>query len=131
MSLLETRNKKFNVPFIFIAGVIFLFGLAYFANYIENLGKDAIDLELPKTTESETNSTSITVRLAKGEITYLDSTQINSVELKENIKIKLDGQPNPTILLHADEDVSIDKVVDIMEFANKNTYKVILGVRSK
>ncbi len=131
MSLLQTKNKKFNLPFVFIAGVIFLIVLAYFANYIENLGKDTIDLELPKTVESDAGTPSVSVRLAKDKIIYLDSVQVESTELKEKLKIKLDGQQNPTIIVHADEGVPIGKVVDIMDFASKHQYKVILAVRSK
>lgn len=131
MSLLETKNKKFNLPFIFIGGVIFIVGLAYFASYLENFEQNTLDLKLPEVIESETNSTSISVRFAKEEIVYLDSLPIEIIELKEKIKIQLDGQPNPTILLYADEGVNINKVVDIMEFANENQYKVILGARQK
>lgn len=131
MSLLETKNKKFNLPFIFIGGVIFIVGLAYFANYLENFEQNAIDLELPKVEEGEVNTTSISVRLSKEGVVYLDSLLIEAKELKEKINIQLDGQPNPTILLYADEGVSINKVVEIMDFANENQYKVILGVRQK
>lgn len=131
MSLLETKNKKFNLPFIFIGGVIFIVGLAYFANYLENFEQNALDLKLPEVIESETSDTSISVRFAKEEIVYLDSLPIEIIRLKEKIKIQLDGQPNPTILLYADEGVDVNKVVDIMEFANENQYKVILGARQK
>lgn len=131
MSLLETRNKKFNIPFVFIAGVIFLLGLAYFANYLENMSKEAINLELPEKGGSEANVTSISVRLTKEEKIYIDSLLTKATELEKQIKLRLDGKPNPTILLQVDKKVSIDKAAELMEFAEKNNYKIILRIQQK
>lgn len=131
MSLLETKNKKFNLPFIFIAGVIFIIGLSYFAHYLENFESNAIDLEQPKNTENTVESTSISVQLGKNEKVYIDSLLIPKEDLEKEIKIKLDGQANPTILLQVDENVPIEKMAHIMEFASENHYKIILEARSQ
>lgn len=131
MSLLETKNKKFNLPFVFIAGAIFLVGLAYFAHYLESFEENALNLELPKAQKDEVNAVSIYVRLTKEGIVYLDSMPLKAIEIKEKLKLKLDGQANPTIILQLAEDVPVQKAVNIMEFANENHYKVILKIRSQ
>ena len=131
MGLLETKNKKFNLPFIFIAGVVFIIGLSYFAHYLENFESNAIDLKQPKVAESDVETTSISVRLGKNETVYIDSLLISQENLEKEIKIKLDGQANPTILLKVDENVPIEKMVHIMEFASENHYKIILEARSQ
>jgi biopolymer transport protein ExbD len=131
MSLLETNNKKFNLPFVFIAGVIFLIGLAYFAKYIEDLSKDAIDLEVPKVDQNVANENSVTIRINKNLEVYLDSVKIDTTQLEDKLKIQFEGQANPTILLQVEEGVSVEKAVNIMDLASKNQYKVILTVRPK
>ncbi|EDP97676.1 biopolymer transporter ExbD [Kordia algicida OT-1] len=127
MSLLETRNKKFNIPFVFIAGVIFLVALAYFAKYLESYNATGLrNLELPEVSETNVEVKSVSVRLAKNAVIYLDSQEINNGELEEILKKEFEGHANPVIQLQAEEGVSIDKVVKVMDIANKNQYKVIL-----
>jgi biopolymer transport protein ExbD len=131
MSLLQTNNKKFKIPVVFIAGVIFLIGLTYFAKYVEDVSKDAIQLELPKVSDVKENGKSVSIKITKSKEVYLDSVKVSGAELEEKLKIQFDGQANPTIELQAEEGVPISSVVRIMDIANKNRYKVILSVPIK
>jgi len=125
MSLLETRNKKFNIPFVFIAGVLFLIALTYFAKYVEDLSAES---KVSGTVKSEK---SVSIRFSKNKEIYLDSSLVKEEELEGKLKIQFDGYANPTILLHVEDSVPVNETVTIMEIASKNQYKIILGVLPK
>ncbi|MGH1383367.1 ExbD/TolR family protein [Kordia sp.] len=122
MSLLETRNKKFNLPFVFIAGVIFLVGLAYFANYLENLSQEATNAEV----RQEKGEKNIKIRVEENLDIFLDGTKIDINQLEETLKVQFEGCANPVMELEVQKNVSLEKVASIMEIATKNKYKLIL-----
>jgi len=127
MSLLETRNKKFNVPVVFILGAVFLVGLAFFANYLENLSQKTTDVEV-KEAKSEKI---IKIRVEENLAILLDGTKIDSTQLEETLKLQFDGYANPVIQLEVSENVSLKKTKSIMEIATKNNYKIILEAVQK
>ncbi len=129
MSLLQTNNKKFKTPIVFIAGVIFLIGLTYFAKHLEDVPKDSLQLLMPKVSDAESNGKSILVRITEKLEIYLDSVKVPMTELEEKLKTQFDGHANPTIILQAEEGVPISNAVNIMDIATKNRYKVILKAR--
>ncbi len=122
MSLLETRNKKFNVPFVFIAGVIFLVGLAYFANYLETLSQKATNVEIPNGAAKKT----VKVQLEENLDIFLDGTKIDINQLEEILRIQFDGYANPVLHIEIHENISIENMTKIMEIAKRNNYEVIL-----
>ncbi|WP_430411918.1 biopolymer transporter ExbD [Kordia sp.] len=113
------------MPFVFIAGVLFLIALTYFAKYIEDLSAETNDSETVKSEKT------VSIRFTKNKNIYLDSLQIEVTALEEKLKIQFDGYANPTILLQVEKGVPVSETVTIMEIASKNEYKVILGVRPK
>lgn len=131
MGLLETNNRKFNLPFVFIAGVLFLIALAYFAHYLENIPKNALNLELPKVVDAESNEKSVRIYIAENQEIYIDSIQVKKSDLEEELKIQFEGNENPTIILSLVEGISMNNAVDIMDIANNNRYKVILNVQTQ
>jgi biopolymer transport protein ExbD len=118
MSLLETRNKKFNIPFAFIIGVIFLVGLAFFASYLESIPKQIKDVEVKEKI--------IQIRVASNEAIFVDGTEIDTTQLEEILKIQFDGYATPIIRLETAKNVSIEKATMILELARKQQYEVIL-----
>ncbi|WP_298520609.1 biopolymer transporter ExbD [uncultured Kordia sp.] len=127
MSLLETRNKKFNLPFVFIAGVLFLAGLAYFANYLENLSEKVTDVEVQQAKTKKT----IRIRVEENLDVFLDGTKIDVNQLEEVLKIQFEGYANPVITLKIIENISLEIMGDIMEIARKNNYEIILETALK
>ena len=125
MSLLETRNKKFNVPFVFIAGVIFLIGLAYFANYLENLSQNTTDETVEKAEKI------IKIQVDENGIIFIDGTEIDENQLEETLKIQFDGHANPVVQLETKVEITSQKLTSIMDIATKNNYKIILETDSK
>ncbi|QHI36684.1 hypothetical protein IMCC3317_20490 [Kordia antarctica] len=131
MGLLETNNRKFNLPLVFIIGVIFLIALAYFANYLENIPKNALDLELPKAVDAESDEKSVTIYIAENLEIHIDSIQVIEADVEEELKILFEGNESPTIILKVAEGVPIEKAVNILDIANNNRYKIILNVQTQ
>jgi len=130
MSLLQTNNKKFKTPIVFIMGVIFLIGLTFFAKHLESMPENALDLIEPKLIDTiATDEESVSILITKEIEIYVDSVKVPIAELEEKLKIQFDGHASPTILLQAEEGTPISNAVKIMDIANKNQYKVILKVR--
>ena len=83
---------------------------------------NALDLLLPKAKGKSTNTQNVSVSIDKNLQYYGEYIEI---ELKK----ALEGQDKPTIILRAEESVAIKEAVNVMDIANRNSYKVILAVR--
>ena len=59
----------------------------------------------------------------------MNKEQINAAYIEIELKKALEGKENPTIILRAEESVAIKEAVNVMDIANRNSYKVILAVR--
>lgn len=90
---------------------------------------NALDLLLPKAKGKSTNTQNVSISIKKNLEIYIDSDLIREGQIEAKLKAKLAGQSEPTIMLRAEEGVPIEKVVNILDVANKNKYKIILAVR--
>jgi biopolymer transport protein ExbD len=90
---------------------------------------NALDLLLPKAKGKSTNTQNVSISIKKNLEIYIDSDRIREGQIEAKLKAKLAGQSEPTIILRAEEGVPIEKVVNILDVANKNKYKIILAVR--
>ena len=92
---------------------------------------NALDLLLPKAKGKSTNSQNVSVTIDKNLKYYVNNEQINGEYIEIELKKALEGQEKPTIILRAEETVAIKEAVNVMDIANRNSYKVILAVRPK
>ncbi len=90
---------------------------------------NALDLLLPKAKGKSTNTQNVSVTIDKNLRYFVNSEQINSEYIEIELKKALEGQEKPTIILRAEESVAIKEAVNVMDIANRNSYKVILAVR--
>ncbi|KAB8154028.1 biopolymer transporter ExbD [Kordia sp. TARA_039_SRF] len=90
---------------------------------------NALDLLLPKAKGKSTNVQNVSVSIKKNLEIYIDANRVREGQIEAQLKAKLAGQDEPTIILRAEEGVPIEKAVNIMDIANKNKYKIILAVR--
>jgi biopolymer transport protein ExbD len=118
MSFLETRNKRFKIPFIFIIGVVFLIGLVYFASYLENIPSNE--------TNVVTEEKVLKIRVEENAVILLNGMKVDTIQLEEKLKIQFDGYANPVIQLEIAKNISIDNAKAILEIARRNKYEVIL-----
>ena len=92
---------------------------------------NALDLLLPKAKGKSTNTQNVSVTIDKNLRYFVNNEQINSEYIEIELKKALEGQEKPTIILRAEENVAIKEAVNVMDIANRNSYKVILAVRPK
>ncbi|GGG56253.1 hypothetical protein GCM10011414_27600 [Croceivirga lutea] len=92
---------------------------------------NALDLLLPKAKGKSTNTQNVSVTIDKNLNYFVNNEQINSEYIEIELKKALEGQEKPTIILRAEENVAIKEAVNVMDIANRNSYKVILAVRPK
>ena len=90
---------------------------------------NALDLLLPKAKGKSTNTQNVSVSINKNLEYFVNSERINGEYIEIELKKALEGQEKPTIILRAEESVAIREAVNVMDIANRNSYKVILAVR--
>ena len=90
---------------------------------------NALDLLLPKAKGKSTNTQNVSVSIDKNLQYYINKERISSEYIEIELKKALEGQEKPTIILRAEESVAIKEAVNVMDIANRNSFKVILAVR--
>lgn len=123
-------NPQFNMSSM--TDIVFLL-LIFFMITSTLVTTSALDIILPQASGKTTNKKNVSVTIKKNLLYYLNdaktSTPENSIENK--LKALLGVTKDPVLVLRAEEGVPIEKVVKIMDIANRNRYKVILAVRPK
>ncbi|MFV8282010.1 ExbD/TolR family protein [Christiangramia marina] len=108
--------------------VVFLL-LIFFMLTSPVITPEALDLILPKAKGKTTSQQTLSVSITKDLQFYINSERISSSALESTLKAKLAGEENPTIILRAEEGVPIEKAVNVMDIANRNSYKIVLAVK--
>ena len=90
---------------------------------------EALDLILPKAKGKTTSVQNVSVSITKDLQFYVDDQRVTQSSLESTLKTKLSGEEKPTIILRAEEGVPIEKAVNVMDIANRNSYKIFLAVK--
>ena len=128
---LRSRNKvsaTFNMSSM--TDIVFLL-LIFFMLTSTLVSPNALKLLLPsskaKTLEKQTISISITKDIAF----YINENEVSENTIEQELKLLLNKEQEPAIILHADKTVAIEHVVKIMDIAYRNKYKIVLATTSK
>jgi biopolymer transport protein ExbD len=126
---LKGRNKitpEFNMSSM--TDIVFL--LLIFFMIASTLAKnlDTIDVKLPQAKGKTENRNTISLTINNRSQFYLDSKQISKGRIEQALISKFKGSSAPAIVLRAEDKVSIDQVVYVMNIANQNSIKVVLAV---
>ena len=122
------RNKvtpEFNMSSM--TDIVFLL-LIFFMLASTLVTTNAIDILLPKASGKTENKKSVALSIKEDLTYYIDQKQINPPELESELINLLKEEQSPTIVLRAEKSVPIDNVVQVMDIANRNKFKVILAV---
>ena len=92
---------------------------------------DTIDVKLPQAKGKTENRNNIAVTINNKNQYFIDSKQVSKRIIESKLIDRLKDVRNPAIVLRAEQKVSIDQVVFIMNFANKNGVKIVLAVDSQ
>mgnify|MGYP003673422074 CR=1 FL=1 len=124
------RNQKL---FIYIGiGIVLLVTLFYFQSLTNKIEKNnSIDLLVPLITANDSieNNNSVVVKINKDLIVFINDIEY---DIKDTEEVLLEKAVNDdlTIVLTAEKSVPVENIVNFMDMANKNSFKVILAVKS-
>jgi len=68
-----------------------------------------------------------TVSITKDIRFYFEKTPIELAQLESLLRQKIGKSEDPTIAIHAEKSVPIEYIVEVMNIAKRNNYKVILA----
>ncbi|MBO8485695.1 MAG: biopolymer transporter ExbD [Bacteroidetes bacterium] len=135
MALKRTTKAEPNFSMSSMTDIVFLL-LIFFLVTSTLVNPNALKLLLPKSTgqvaAKATVSVSIKHHLDTDTFTYHingDQAPVPFREIEDDIVELLQNEPDPTFSIYADETVPIKEVVEIMNIAKRNHYKVIMATR--
>ncbi len=114
--------------------IVFLL-LIFFLVTSTLISPNALKLLLPKSTGQVSAKATVSVSIAdhgNGEYTYHINGDRNPVpfgEVEDDLIDLLQGEEDPTFSIYADETVHVGEVVQLMNIAKRNHYKVIMATR--
>ena len=128
---LRSRNQvspDFNMSSM--TDIVFLL-LIFFMLTSTLVSPNALKLLLPnskaKTLEKQTISVSITKEIDF----FVNEDKVIESNLENQLKLLLENEMEPAIILHTDKTVDIEHVVKVMDIAYRNKYKIVLATKPK
>lgn len=126
---LRSRNKvEVSYSVAGMTDIIFLL-LLFFMLTSTLISPNAIKLLLPRSNSQTTSRPITTVSITKDLTFYLEKTRIELSQLEPLLRQKIGKTEEPTIAINAERSVPIEYIVDVMNIAKRNNYKVILATR--
>ena len=126
---LRSRNKvspDFNMSSM--TDIVFLL-LIFFMLTSTLVSPNALKLLLPNSKSKTLEKQTISVSIDKNIDFYVNKEKIRDDNLENKIKLAIDKEKEPAIILHADKSVDIEHVVKVMDIAYRNKYKIVLATK--
>lgn len=129
---LRGRNRvsaEFNMSSM--TDIVFLLLIFFMIASTTIVSNNALDLVLPKSSGKSDEVKNISVSVNKNLEYFIDKDKFEENALEEKLKTMLANQADPTLLLHVEEGVPIEKAVTVMDIAYRNKFKIVLAVSPK
>jgi len=124
---LRSRNKvEVSYSVAGMTDIIFLL-LLFFMLTSTLISPNAVKLLLPQSNSQSSNRPITTVSITRDIVFYIEKTRIEISQLEPMLRQKIGNMEDPTIAIHADRSVPIEYIVEVMNVARRNNYKVILA----
>ena len=124
---LRSRNKvEVSYSVAGMTDIIFLL-LLFFVLTSTLVSPNAIKLLLPRSNSQTSTRPFTTVSITKDITFYVEKTPIDISQLEFMLQRKVGKTKDPTIAIHAEKSVPIEYIVEVMNIAKRNNYKVILA----
>jgi len=128
---ITTKNKvSVNFSSAGMSDIVFLL-LLFFMLTSTLVQPTAIKLLLPKGTTQTSARPLTTVSITKDLQYYIEDQPIAFENLEAALQSKVGDNPEIYISLHSDRSVPVEYVVNVMNIAAKNQYKLILATTPK
>jgi biopolymer transport protein ExbD len=124
---IRSRNKvSIQFSMASMTDIVFLL-LIFFMITSTLIAPNALKLLLPQSKHQTAAKPITTVSITKNHEFYIETTRVNISELETRLQTLLRGETEPTISLHVDRSVPMEDVVQVMNIARDNRYKLILA----
>ena len=134
MALKRTLRADPNISMSSMTDIVFLL-LIFFLVTSTLVNPNALKLLLPKSTGQVSSKATVSVSIKDwGEDRYTyhingDEQPIAFAEVEDGLVDLLQNEEDPTFSIYADETVPIKEIVQVMNIAKRNHYKVILATQ--
>jgi len=127
-----TQRNKISINFSSVGMTDVVFNLLIFFMLTSTLvHPTALKLLLPKGSTQTSAKPQTTVSITSDLKYFVEQQPVTLDELESVLKLKLGVSPETYISLHADKSVPFDNVVQVLNIAQKNQYKLIIATSPK
>lgn len=127
-----SQRNKISINFSSVGMTDVVFNLLIFFMLTSTLvHPTALKLLLPKGSSQTSAKPQTTVSVTSDLKYYVETQPVTIDELESVLKQKLGASPDTYISLHADKTVPFDNVVQVLNIAQKNNYKLIIATSPK
>ena len=126
---LRSRNKvnpNFNMSSM--TDIVFLL-LIFFMLTSTLVSPNALKLLLPNSQSKTLEKQTISISITKNIEFYINENATPENMIEKELKLLINNELEPGIILHADKSVPIEHVVKIMDIAYRNKYKIVLATQ--
>jgi biopolymer transport protein ExbD len=127
-----TQRNKISINFSSVGMTDVVFNLLIFFMLTSTLvHPSALKLLLPKGSNQTSAKPLTSVSVTSDLKYYVELQPVTLDQLEAVLKQKLGNKPDTYISLHADKSVPFENVVNVLNIAQKNNYKLIIATSSK
>jgi biopolymer transport protein ExbD len=124
---LRSRNKvtpNFNMSSM--TDIVFLL-LIFFMLTSTLVSPNALKLLLPSSKAKTLEKQTISISITKDIDFYINENKVTAASIEQELKLLINNELEPAIILHTDKTVAIEHVVKVMDIAYRNKYKIVLA----
>jgi len=127
-----SNRNKISINFSSVGMTDVVFNLLIFFMLTSTLvHPTALKLLLPKGSAQTSAKPQTTVSITADQRYYVEQQPVTITELEAVLKEKLGSNPDIYISLHADKSVPFESVVQVLNIAQANNYKLIIATTPK
>jgi biopolymer transport protein ExbD len=128
---LKSRNKiQSGFSMSGMTDIVFLL-LIFFMITSTLIAPNALKLLLPQSSHQTMANAITTVSITRNFEYFVETTPVDIADLEQVLRDKLVDEEEPTISLHVDRSVPMEQVVNVMNIAKNNRYRLILATSAK
>ena len=126
---LRSRNKvSANFNMSSMTDIVFLL-LIFFMLTSTLVSPNALKLLLPNSKAKTLEKQTISISITKDIQFFINDREVTHETIEQEIKLLINNEQEPAIILHTDKSVPIEHVVKIMDISYRNKYKIVLATK--
>ena len=126
---LRSRNKvSANFNMSSMTDIVFLL-LIFFMLTSTLVSPNALKLLLPNSKAKTLEKQTISISITKDVEFYINENPVTQNTIEQELKLLINNEQEPAIILHTDKAVAIEHVVKVMDNAYPNKNKIVLATK--